>query len=30
MEDVEEVIKGETENCISELHDFNYNFKYLI
>ena len=30
MEDVEELIQGETENCIPELHQFNYNIKYLI
>ena len=30
MEDVEEVIQGETEGCIPELHYFIYNIKYLI
>ena len=30
MEDFEELILGETENYIPELHYFNYNIKYLI
>ena len=30
MEDVEEVIQGETENSTPELHYFIYNIKYLI
>ena len=30
MEDAEEVIQGETENCTPELQYFIYNMKYLI